>query len=230
MVVWNLLKGLQLVADNDQVALFTKVRMTEEALFGADFLVRMQDKQGFFYMTVFDKWSKDINQREICAYETQQGYKSDDYQAGFRQGGGASIAALAAAARLEESGEYTSDEYLTAAEKGYWHLREFNTQYLNDQQENIIDEYCALLAAVELYKSTNKQQYLTESRYWAARLEQRQTSDDSFEYFWSANQDGSRPYYHASRHRLLLYVIIGRLKLTDKKRRQLRLCAAKRWF
>ncbi|MDA0129790.1 glycoside hydrolase family 9 protein [Vibrio sp. MarTm2] len=198
IVVWNLLKGLELVAHDENVALFTKVRMMEEALFGADFLVRMQNEQGFFYMTVFDKWSKDIKQREICAYATQEGHKSEDYQAAFRQGGGASIAALAAAARLEESGEFATQDYLTAAEKGYWHLREFNLQYLNDGEENIIDEYCALLAAVELYKTTNKSEYLTECRDWAAKLQLRQQSDENFANYWSANQDGSRPYYHAA--------------------------------
>ena len=52
-------------------------------------------------MTVFDKWSKDTAQREICAYETQLGHKFDDYQAGYRQGAGVSIAALASAARLD---------------------------------------------------------------------------------------------------------------------------------
>ncbi|KHD25116.1 chitobiase [Vibrio caribbeanicus] len=198
IVVWNLLKGLELIAHDENVALFTKVRMMEEALFGADFLVRMQNEQGFFYMTVFDKWSKDIKQREICAYATQEGHKSEDYQAAFRQGGGASIAALAAAARLEESGEFATQDYLTAAEKGYWHLREFNLQYLNDGEENIIDEYCALLAAVELYKTTNKSEYLTECRDWAAKLQLRQQSDENFAHYWSANQDGARPYYHAA--------------------------------
>ena len=198
MVVWNMLKGLELIGESDQVAQFTKVRITEEALFGADFLMRMQNDAGYFYMTVFDKWSKDINQREICAYATQDGHKSEDYQAGFRQGGGVSIAALAAAARLQESGEYSSDEYLNAAEQGYWHLREFNTQYLNDGEENIIDEYCALLATVELFKTTSKDQYLTESREWASRLLKRQLSDDNFDHFWSANQDGSRPFFHAA--------------------------------
>jgi hypothetical protein len=198
MVVWNMLKGLELIGESDQVAQFTKVRIIEEALFGADFLMRMQNEAGYFYMTVFDKWSKDINQREICAYATQDGHKSEDYQAGFRQGGGVSIAALAAAARLQESGEYSSDEYVKAAEQGYWHLREFNTQYLNDGEENIIDEYCALLATVELFKTTSKDQYLTESREWASRLIKRQLSDDNFDHFWSANQDGSRPFFHAA--------------------------------
>ena len=49
----------------------------------------MQAPEGFFYTTVFDKWSKDEHQREICSYATQKGLKSADYQAGFRQGGAA---------------------------------------------------------------------------------------------------------------------------------------------
>lgn len=198
MVVWNMLKGLELVGDNEKFAQYSRVRLAEEALFGADFLMRMQNPQGFFYMTVFDKWSKDINQREICAYATQQGHKSEDYQAGFRQGGGISIAALAAAARLNVEGDYSSQEYLQAAEKGYWHLKEMNSQYLNDGKENIIDEYCALLATVELYRSTQNNDFLAESRIWAQRLAERQMSDDNIKHYWSANQDGSRPYFHAS--------------------------------
>ncbi len=198
MVVWNMLRSLEITANNEQVPLNTKVRLAEEALYGADFLVRMQNEQGFFYITVFDKWSKDIKQREICVFATQEGHKTDDFQAGFRQGGGVSIAALAAAARQDECGEYTQEQYLQAAEKGYWHLREFNPQYLNDGEENIIDEYCALLASVELYKTTQKTDYLDESRYWANKLQRRQQSDDQFNHFWAANLDGSRPYYHAA--------------------------------
>jgi len=198
MVVWNMLKGLELLGDNEKFAKYSQVRLTEEALFGADFLVRMQNQDGFFYMTVFDKWSKDINQREICAYATQDGHKSDDYQAGFRQGGGVSIAALASAARLDVSGEFSNEDYLQAAEKGYWHLQENNTQYLNDGEENIIDEYCALLAAVELYRTTQDEKYLIESRRWADRLAARQTSDSEVAHYWAANTDGSRPYFHAA--------------------------------
>ena len=55
----------------------------------------MQDPAGYFYITVFDKWTKDLKQREISAYATQDGIKSSDYQAGFREGGGMAIAALA---------------------------------------------------------------------------------------------------------------------------------------
>ncbi|HHY0381269.1 TPA: glycoside hydrolase family 9 protein [Vibrio parahaemolyticus] len=215
MVVWNILKGLSLLEGSEDIAAFTRTRLIEEALFGADFLVRMQNEKGFFYMTVFDKWSKDTAQREICAYETQLGHKFDDYQAGFRQGGGVTIAALAAASRLGVHGEYDQQKYRNAAENGYWHLKEHNTQYLNDGEENIIDEYCALLASVELFKATKETRYLEESRLWAQRLVARQMSDEQIQHFWSANQDGSRPYFHAAEAGLPVIALCEYLAIED---------------
>ncbi|MCS0448556.1 glycoside hydrolase family 9 protein [Vibrio diabolicus] len=215
MVVWNILKGLSLLEGSEDIAAFTRTRLIEEALFGADFLVRMQNEKGFFYMTVFDKWSKDTAQREICAYETQLGHKFDDYQAGFRQGGGVAIAALAAASRLGVHGEYDQQKYRNAAENGYWHLKEHNTQYLNDGEENIIDEYCALLASVELFKATKETRYLEESRLWAQRLIARQMSDEQIQHFWSANQDGSRPYFHAAEAGLPVIALCEYLAIED---------------
>ncbi|HCE2246892.1 TPA: glycoside hydrolase family 9 protein [Vibrio parahaemolyticus] len=215
MVVWNILKGLSLLEGSEDIAAFTRTRLIEEALFGADFLVRMQNEKGFFYMTVFDKWSKDTAQREICAYETQLGHKFDDYQAGFRQGGGVAIAALASASRLGVHGEYDQQKYRNAAENGYWHLKEHNTQYLNDGEENIIDEYCALLASVELFKATKETRYLEESRLWAQRLVARQMSDELIQHFWSANQDGSRPYFHAAEAGLPVIALCEYLAIED---------------
>ncbi|MET2854105.1 glycoside hydrolase family 9 protein [Vibrio owensii] len=219
MVVWNMLKGLSLLEGNDKLAKFTATRLIEEALFGADFLVRMQNEKGFFYMTVFDKWSKDTAQREICAYETQLGHKFDDYQAGYRQGAGVSIAALASAARLEVHGEFDQQKYRNAAENGYWHLKEHNTQYLNDGEENIIDEYCALLAAVELFKTTKETRYLEESRVWANRLSARQMNDEHIQHFWAANQDGSRPYFHAAEAGLPVIALCEYLVIEDDSER-----------
>ncbi|MQC28333.1 glycoside hydrolase family 9 protein [Vibrio parahaemolyticus] len=215
MVIWNILKGLSLLEGSEDIAAFTRTRLIEEALFGADFLVRMQNEKGFFYMTVFDKWSKDTAQREICAYETQLGHKFDDYQAGFRQGGGVAIAALAAASRLGVHGEYDQQKYRNAAENGYWHLKEHNTQYLNDGEENIIDEYCALLASVELFKATKETRYLEESRLWAQHLVARQMSDEQMQHFWSANQDGSRPYFHAAEAGLPVIALCEYLAIED---------------
>ncbi|MFH4645378.1 glycoside hydrolase family 9 protein [Vibrio alginolyticus] len=219
MVVWNILKGVSLLEGSEDIAAFTRTRLIEEALFGADFLVRMQNEKGFFYMTVFDKWSKDTAQREICAYETQLGHKFDDYQAGFRQGGGVAIAALAAASRLSVHGEYDQQKYRNAAENGYWHLKEHNTQYLNDGEENIIDEYCALLACVELFKATKETRYLKESRLWAQRLVARQMSDEQIQHFWSANQDGSRPYFHAAEAGLPVIALCEYLLIEDDSAR-----------
>ncbi|ELB2801139.1 glycoside hydrolase family 9 protein [Vibrio alginolyticus] len=219
MVVWNILKGVSLLEGSEDIAAFTRTRLIEEALFGADFLVRMQNEKGFFYMTVFDKWSKDTAQREICAYETQLGHKFDDYQAGFRQGGGVAIAALAAASRLSVHGEYDQQKYRNAAENGYWHLKEHNTQYLNDGEENIIDEYCALLACVELFKATKETRYLEESRFWAQRLVARQMSDEQIQHFWSANQDGSRPYFHAAEAGLPVIALCEYLLIEDDSAR-----------
>ncbi|OAN14100.1 chitobiase [Photobacterium jeanii] len=207
MVVWNMAHAYSQLEDESQVADFTRVRLLEEATFGADFLLRMQAPQGFFYMTVFDKWSKKTNQRDICAYYSQDGHKTADYQAGFRQGGGMAIAALAATAQLSQlhsvarvspQSPVSSLDYLAAACKGYWHLKEHNTQYLDDGEENIIDEYCALMACVELFKASEQTVFLDEARQWAQRLMRRQHSDQQQQHFWSANLDGSRPYFHAA--------------------------------
>ncbi|QIA64177.1 chitobiase [Vibrio astriarenae] len=198
MVAWNMLKAASLLKDKAEFAKFSRTRLFDEALYGVDFLYRMQHPDGFFYMTVFDKWSKDPEQREICAYATQLGHKSSDYQAAFRQGAGMSIASLALVYQLGETGDYTSNDYLIAAEQGYHHLKTHNLDYLDDGEENIIDEYCALLASVELYKSTDIDFYLNEARSWASALVERQVSDQHIQNYWSANEDGSRPYYHAS--------------------------------
>ncbi len=198
MIVWNMFKGLALQKDNEKFAKYSAVRLQEEAIFGADFLKRMLSSEGYFYTTVFDKWSKDPEQRELCAYENQSGDKTEDYQAAFRQGAGIAIAALAVACRNPTGGEFTAQEYLTAAEQAYWHLVEHNTRYCDNGEENIIDEYCALIAVVELYKSCTDDKYLQQARSWAKRLANRQLSDTNQTHFWSANSDGSRPYAHAA--------------------------------
>ncbi|PMU05110.1 glycoside hydrolase family 9 protein [Aeromonas salmonicida] len=191
MVVWALLKCRELLAprrDIDGVNLCK--RLNDEAQHGADFLCRMQDESGFFFMTLFDKWSKDPAQRELCAYATQQGIKSANWQAGFRQGGGMAIAALARAARESVSGDVD-------ARRGYLHLREHNLAYLDDGVENIIDDYCALLAAVELTRTLGTE-WLAEARDKAGKLCARQRIHPELGHYWSANEDGSRPYYHAA--------------------------------
>ncbi|WP_407332173.1 glycoside hydrolase family 9 protein [Enterovibrio sp. 27052020O] len=219
MVVWNMLHALETL--NSELAPFSQTRLHDEALFGADFLVRMHDADGYFYLTVFDKWSKDPAQREVCAYETQLGKKTQDYQAGFRQGAGVAIAALATAARLGVNGDYDIATYQNVAETGYWHLKENNAAYLDDGCENTIDFYCALLATTELFKLTASPSYLEEAYYWASRLAEQQQSDDLVSHFWSANGDGSRPYFHAAEAGLPAIALMQYLAIeTDSARKE----------
>ncbi len=220
MVVWSLLKCRELLAtrhDIDGVNLCK--RLNDEGLHGADFLCRMQDESGFFYMTLFDKWSKDPEQRELCAYATQQGIKSARWQAGFRQGGGMTIAALARAAREPSGGDLDTSQYADAARRGYLHLREHNLAYLDDGVENIIDDYCALLAAVELTKTLGAE-WLAEARDRAGRLCARQRAHPDLGHHWAANDDGSRPYYHAAEAGLPVLALLEYLAIEPDPARQ----------
>jgi hypothetical protein len=176
-------------------SIFDKTRA--EALWGADFLVRMQDPAGYFYITIFDGWNVK-NTREICAFTGSEGKKTSDYQAAFREGAGMAIAALARVAAWKVDGEKTSASYLAAAKSGYAHLKTKNAggscAYCDDGKENIIDDYTALLAASELYMATNDGQYLTDARERASRLAGRISSEG---WYWSDDAK-SRPFYHAA--------------------------------
>src|SRR4029079_8578335 len=156
IVVYNLLAAADLLGEADG-ALATLMR--KEAAYGGDFLVRMQDPEGYFYMTLFDRWSKKLEERQICAFMTQKGERLEGYQAGYRQGGGAAIAALARLAATPAQGEYDAARYLAAAQKGFAHLEAHNLEYLDDGRENIIDDYCALMAATELFAATAEAAY-----------------------------------------------------------------------
>lgn len=199
LVVWNLFKVHSLLMRQQSVPGYTLQRIVEEARHGADFLMRMQDPAGYFYMIVFDVWSKDVSRRDICSYRTQEGIKSAQFQAGFRQGGGMAIAALAAAAQQGDGNDYTAEAYLQAAVTGYWHLKQHNRRYLDDGEENIIDCYCALMAAVELYKATGcvDEKYLQEAREWASRLIRYHARCEDHGEIWFADEAHTRPYFHA---------------------------------
>lgn len=220
MVVWNMLTTIE--TKSSDLTPYIQIRLIDEASFGADFLVRMQAKEGFFYTGIFDKWTKNPAAREICSYQTQKGDKNSNYRAGFRQGAGVAIAALALAATLKLSAEFTPQIYQKKAEIGYWHLKNNNAQYLNDKCENIIDFYCALLAAAALYRLTTKDIYLDEARYWASRLGEQQQSDAKVSHFWSANGDGSRPYYHGAEAGLPAIALMQylQIEIDDKLKRK----------
>ena len=195
----------------------SKAKTSAEAAYGADFLVRMLDEQGFFYMTVFDKWGNPLDKRELCAFTGSDGVKSTDYQTAFREGGGMAIAGLARVSKLGVKGDFTSEQYLAAAEKGYAHLSQKqsiggNCEYCDDHKENIIDDYTALLAATELYVATDKVDYLKDARARAKNLIGR-LSDDG--YFWSDDAK-SRPFWHASDAGLPLIALVRYAEVESK--------------
>jgi hypothetical protein len=198
MVSWvcvhaaNRIAGLEDVWSQNYVR-----RLRDEAAHGGDFLVRMQDPEGYFYATVFDNWSWDPARREICAYRTQKGIKLETWQAALRQGGGMAVAALAKLAAAGVHGaEFGPDRYLSAAVKGWDHLAAHNLEYCPDGKENIIDDYCALVAAVELVRATGDARFLAAARERARSLVGRQMKTGPVPGWWRAD-DGERPYFHA---------------------------------
>nr|WP_316643824.1 glycoside hydrolase family 9 protein [uncultured Roseateles sp.] len=171
-------------------------RAVSEAFWGADYLHRILDADGYFYTTVFDKWGDAKAERMVVGYEGEDGRYTKQYRSAYRAGAGMAIAALARASMLAKQtrghGVFSADTYLTDAERAFAHLQEANLSYCADGKENIIDDYTALMAAVELHRATRRDSYLEQARLRAEQLMQRQAVDGSF-----MSDGGQRPYYHA---------------------------------
>ena len=211
LVVWAFLSARDLLADAWKAPALQE-KLLEEALYGAEFLARMQDPDGYFYTTVFDRWTKDPAERQICSFHTQKGIRTDAYRAGWRQGGGMAVAALASAGRVAAAGawgpapaggggprgETGPRAWLRAAESGFRHLEAHGRGYLDDGRENIIDDYCALLAAAELYAATAAEGYLAAARRRAEGLVGRLARDGRYRGWWRADERGERPFFHAA--------------------------------
>ena len=196
LVVWVLARAWHLYRAAGAPPYFLE-RIQAEALHGADWLVRMQDPAGFWHVTVFDRWSKDPAQRELCSYRTQKGDKYTDYQAGWRQGGGMAAAALALASTLGDSADFRAPDYLAAARQGFAHLQAHGTGYLDDGQENIIDDTCALLAAVELQAVAPEAAVAGELDRRLALLRARKRATGGVVWL-AADAAGERSWFHAS--------------------------------
>lgn len=193
--------------------------VTQEAFWGADYLHRILDRDGYFYTTVFDRWGSAGAERMVTGYEGEAGTYSGLYRSAFRAGGGMAIAALARASMLAQltgtGGEFSGDAYLSDAVRAFDHLQEFNPRYCADGRENIIDDYTALMAAVELFHATQRPHYLDAARQRAERLMLRQAADGSF------NSDGaSRPYYHAVEAGLPVISLTAYLDIESEPRRR----------
>jgi len=214
LVAWSLLKSYRaLEARHDDNFSEYKRRMLDEGLYGADFLVRMKRPNGSFFETISapgkDKlpqdraignpnWRTQIKKNASDSTENiDKAEGSHAYEASFRAGGGMAIAALALASTMPTDGDYSRSEYLRAAEEAFQFLDAHNRELLNDGTENILDDYCALLAATELYIATHKETYRAAANRRAAHLMDRLTTSTSYRDYWRAN-DATRPYFHPS--------------------------------
>ena len=191
LVVWSMESASEAIP-----GLLTKWNIKDsldnEALYGADYMMRALSKDDYFYMIVFSYFNKDPNARRIVGLHANS-VTTDEYQCAFREGGGMAIAALARISQWKKHGEYTSAQYLGAAERAFAHLLKYNTKYDDDGKENIIDDYCALMAATELWIATDSSLYRNEARKRAQNLNKRMTEKGYF-----ISDDGIRPYWHAS--------------------------------
>lgn len=169
-----------------------KDSLEREALYGADYMMRALSKDDYFYMIVFSFFNKDPNARKIVGLLANS-VTTDQYQCAFREGGGMAIAALARIARWGKAGVFTPQQYLDGAKRAFAHLLINNTRYDDDGKENIIDDYCALMAATELWIATDSTLYRDEARKRASNLEKRMSPGGYF----IAN-DSDRPFWHAS--------------------------------
>lgn len=188
-------------------------RFLDEALYGADYLVRMHVKDQSFYRSVSapgpgklpadrriqaEEGSYRIKQTKDQSFSkagTQNDWRS--YQSGYRSGGGMAIAALALASAFRVSGEFTNADYLNAAENAFTFLEKENRLMDYDKKENILDEYCALMAATELYKATQKEIYRKAASNRARQLITRLHSWKTYHNYFSAD-DKDRPFFHPS--------------------------------
>jgi Glycosyl hydrolase family 9/Cellulase N-terminal ig-like domain len=212
LVTWSLLKSYKtLEARKDDNFTEYERRMLDEGLFGADYLVRIKRPNGSFFESISapgrEKLARDRaignpNWRTQIKTKTSDSTENIDkaegphaYEASFRAGGGMAIAALALASTMPEEGDFPRTEYLKAAEEAFLFLNIHNRELLNDGVENILDDYCALMAATELYSASHDEAYRTAADMRAKQLMDRLTTSGQRHDYWRADA-GTRPYFH----------------------------------
>ena len=216
MVSYSLCKSYDMLSKrNDENFTQIKKRLIDEILFGADYLVRVKNPEGSFYRSISAPGpGKKPEDRRIAPAMTGFGIKKakDDtiapgdvphpktenilFEVGYREGGGLAIASLAMASQLDVCGDFSSDVYLKTAEDAFAYLETHNLALASDGKNNIIDDYCALAAAVELYKVTKKDVYRVAANVRAESLMNRLVSWKNYSNYWRAD-DGDRPFFHA---------------------------------
>jgi hypothetical protein len=207
-------------------------RLMDEAAWGADFLVRLKAPQGPFYRAVAapgpEKKPSDRRiEKDATGFQLHnEGAKTMEwplvssreesvYQTSLRSGGGVAIAALARAAALGAPGALQSD-YLRTAEDAWDFLSQHNTLFTNDGKENIVDDYCALLATAELYAATQKPAHKAAADERARRLMDRLAPPPRA--YWRAD-GGDRPFFHVADAGLPIVALLAYARTASDEQR-----------
>jgi hypothetical protein len=229
LVAWSLLASYNvLISRKDDNFSEYQRRMLDEGLFGADYLVRIHQPGASFFETITapgrEKLAKDRaignpnwkTQIKLKATDSTERIASADgphaYQASFRAGGGMAIAALALASTMPVDGELKRSDYLRVAKDAFEFLSSNNRQVVNDGVENILDDYCALMAATELYNATHEKTYQAAADHRAASLMARLTTSGSWHDYWRADAE-TRPYFHPSDAGLPVISLLAYLRI-----------------
>jgi hypothetical protein len=214
LVAWSLLAGYRVLESrgDDNFTEYRR-RMLDEGLYGADFLVRIRRRDGSFFESISapgkEKLAKDRgignpNWRTQIKTSTADSTEHHvdavaphTYEASFRAGGGMSIAALALASTMPGEGDFTREQYLKTAKDAFSFLNRHNRELLNDGVENIVDDYCVLMAATELYRASHEDQYRAAASARAESLMARLTTTGKWQDYWRADAQ-TRPFFHPS--------------------------------
>jgi hypothetical protein len=214
LVAWSLLSSYRVLEarSDDNFSEFRR-RMLDEGLYGADYLVRIKRPDGSFFESISalgtQKLAKDRgignpNWRTQIKTSTTDStehhvdtIRPHNYEASFRAGGGMSIAALALASTMPEEGDYTREKYLQTAKDAFDFLNQHNRELLNDGVENIVDDYCVLMAATELYRASHEDRYRSAASARARSLIARITTTEKWHDYWRADAH-TRPFFHPS--------------------------------
>jgi hypothetical protein len=225
LTAWSLFKTYALLSTRPGTD-FRQIdrRVLDEAMYGADYLVRMHPKGGSFYRSVSspgpgklpkdrviqaDEGSYRIKQTKDAAFNKNPASKNwRSYQSSYRSGGGIAIAALAMASAYPTSGDFSNAEYLKAAERAFDFLEKDNLLMDYDGKENIVDDYCALSAATELYKVTHQDIYQNAAKKRAASLMNRLVTWHNYKNYWRADNN-DRPFFHPADAGLPLVSLIS---------------------
>ncbi len=242
LTAWGLMKSLDLLeASKDPQFRQYARRLADEAAWGADYLVRARVPGGSFYRSVTapgpGKRPEDRRvARDAQAFAIKQTSADPasaahadvpqmrEYQSSFRAGGGVAIAALARASLMHLQGDRHAD-YLRTAEEAWAFLSAHNAELLNNGVENIVDDYCALLAATELTRATGLVAYRVAADRRASRLLARLPASGPA--YWRADA-GDRPFFHAADAGLPVVSLLAYLDVAPPERRADVLAAVRR--